>query len=210
MTSSDVLINQIDAILPQTQCTQCGYDGCLPYARAIAEGATDINRCPPGGQDGADRIARLLGRAPVALDTTRGLTGPLRVAVIDETHCIGCTLCIQACPVDAIVGASKLMHTVIADQCTGCDLCVPPCPVDCITMMPAGRDWTGDDATTARRNHQRRQARIAGRHTEAQPLAARTLSTTAELASAAHDDEQARQDRIAQAMARARARRKTP
>src|SRR5699024_1658024 len=127
------------ALLPQTQCTQCGYDGCRPYAQAIADGQAAINRCPPGGQAGVEKLAALLGQPVIPLDTERGLPGPLQVAVIDEAHCIGCTLCIQACPVDAIVGANKLMHTVLPDVCTGCELCVAPCPVDCIDMRDAGR-----------------------------------------------------------------------
>ena len=126
----------IDALLPQTQCTQCGYDGCRPYAEAIAAGEADINQCPPGGDEGVERLAALLGREPKPLNPANGLYRAPQVAVIDEATCIGCTKCIQACPVDAIVGASKLMHTVIADWCTGCELCIPPCPVDCIALEP--------------------------------------------------------------------------
>jgi electron transport complex protein RnfB len=138
------LVPRIDALLPQTQCAQCGYPGCAPYARAIARGEADINRCPPGGDATIRALARLLGRAPRPLDPARGAHKPRAVAFIDEATCIGCTLCIQACPVDAIVGAAKLMHTVIAAECTGCELCVPPCPVDCIEMRPAtgeGMPW---------------------------------------------------------------------
>lgn len=129
-------VERIDAVLPQTQCRQCGYAGCHPYAQAIAAGAADINRCPPGGDAAIEALARLLGRAAKPLDTACGTTKPPAVALIDETWCIGCTLCIQACPVDAIAGAAKLMHTVIAAECTGCELCIPPCPVDCISMQP--------------------------------------------------------------------------
>lgn len=129
------LAGSIDALLPQTQCTKCGFSGCRPYAEAIAAGEADINRCPPGGDVGIARLAVLLGRQPPPLDTSRGAPGVALVAVIDEAPCIGCTLCIQACPVDAIVGSAKRMHTVMAEQCSGCELCVPPCPVDCIAMV---------------------------------------------------------------------------
>lgn len=134
---TDPVVDQIDALLPQTQCGQCGYPGCRPYAEAIASGAAEINQCPPGGEAGIRALAELLGREPVALDPERGVEKPLELAVIDEARCIGCTLCIQACPVDAILGASKQMHTVIAKECTGCALCLPPCPVDCIVMVAA-------------------------------------------------------------------------
>lgn len=131
----DPVVEQIDALLPQTQCAQCGYPGCRPYAEAIASGEADINQCPPGGEAGIRALADLLGREPKPLNPENGAEQPRRVAVIDEPECIGCTLCIQACPVDAIVGASKQMHTVIEEACTGCDLCLPPCPVDCIDMV---------------------------------------------------------------------------
>ncbi|HUP98126.1 MAG TPA: electron transport complex subunit RsxB [Usitatibacter sp.] len=130
------LAQRIDALLPQTQCTQCGYDGCRPYAEAIARGVADINQCPPGGDAAVGRLAALLGREPKPLNPENGLYRAPQVAVIEEPACIGCTKCIQACPVDAIVGASKLMHTVIASWCTGCELCIPPCPVDCIALVP--------------------------------------------------------------------------
>ncbi|MCW5625353.1 MAG: electron transport complex subunit RsxB [Burkholderiales bacterium] len=126
----------IDALLPQTQCTQCGYAGCRPYAEAIAAGEASINRCPPGGAAGIVRLAQLLAQPPVPLDPECGAEGPVRLALIDEARCIGCTLCIQACPVDAIVGSAKRMHTVLLDACTGCELCVAPCPVDCIDLIP--------------------------------------------------------------------------
>jgi H+/Na+-translocating ferredoxin:NAD+ oxidoreductase subunit B len=135
--SFDALAARIDAALPQTQCRRCGYPACLPYAEAIARGEAAINRCPPGGMEGVRTLARITGRPVLALDPGCGAETPPRVAFIDEAACIGCTKCIQACPVDAIVGASKLMHTVIADLCTGCELCLPPCPVDCIAMLPA-------------------------------------------------------------------------
>jgi electron transport complex protein RnfB len=133
----DPMVDKIDAVLPQTQCGQCSYPGCRPYAEAIAKGEADINQCPPGGEAGIRALAELLGVEPKPLSAEHGVEKPEKtVAVIDENTCIGCTLCIQACPVDAILGAAKQMHTVIAKECTGCDLCVAPCPVDCITMVP--------------------------------------------------------------------------
>jgi electron transport complex protein RnfB len=132
----DPLVDKIDALLPQTQCGQCGFPGCRPYAMAIAKGEADINQCPPGGEATIRALADLLDRDPKPLNPEHGQIKPKMVAVIDERRCIGCTLCIQACPVDAIVGAPKQMHTVVAQECTGCDLCVAPCPVDCIEMVP--------------------------------------------------------------------------
>jgi electron transport complex protein RnfB len=139
----DPVVDQIDALLPQTQCGQCDYPGCRPYAEAIADGEADINQCPPGGQPGIVALAELLGREPKPLNESHGEESIKTVVIIDEKICIGCTLCIQACPVDAIVGATKQMHTIIKDECTGCDLCIPPCPVECIYVIP--RD-TGLDA----------------------------------------------------------------
>ncbi|MCC6206975.1 MAG: electron transport complex subunit RsxB [Gammaproteobacteria bacterium] len=132
----DPLVDRIDALLPQTQCGQCGFPGCRPYAEAIAGGNADINQCPPGGEATIMALADLLDRDPKPLNPENGQEKSKTVAIIDEMRCIGCTLCIQACPVDAIVGAAKHMHTVIAEECTGCNLCVPPCPVDCIDMAP--------------------------------------------------------------------------
>ncbi|MDC9715361.1 MAG: electron transport complex subunit RsxB [Gammaproteobacteria bacterium] len=126
------LVDQIDAILPQTQCGQCDFPGCRPYAQAIASGEAQINQCPPGGQEGADALAELLGVETLPLNEEHGETKIEHVVIVDENLCIGCTLCIQACPVDAFVGASKVMTSVIEDECTGCDLCIPVCPVDCI------------------------------------------------------------------------------
>lgn len=128
------MVEKINALLPQTQCGQCNYPGCRPYAEAIANGEAEINLCPPGGQEGVDALAELLGVETLELSAESTISEVPTVAFIDENNCIGCTLCIKACPVDAIVGASKLMTTVIASECTGCELCLPPCPVDCITM----------------------------------------------------------------------------
>ena len=140
----DPIVDQIDAILPQTQCGQCGFAGCRPYAGAIAAGEADINQCPPGGEATINALADLLGLDPKPLNEEHGEHAEKTVAIIDEQVCIGCTLCIQACPVDAILGAAKQMHTVIESECTGCELCVAPCPVDCIDMVPVKkdiRDW---------------------------------------------------------------------
>lgn len=131
----DPIIEKIDSILPQTQCGQCGYPGCKPYATAIASGEADINQCPPGGDDGIHKLADLLGVDYKPLNEEHGVPKPKSVAIIDEKTCIGCTLCIQACPVDAILGSAKHMHTIIEKECTGCELCLPPCPVDCIEMV---------------------------------------------------------------------------
>ncbi|WP_456405670.1 electron transport complex subunit RsxB [Thiolapillus sp.] len=132
----DPLVDKIDAVLPQTQCGQCGYAGCRPYAEAIAAGEAEINLCPPGGEAGMLALADLLGKEPVPMEDAAAANKVKAVARIREEECIGCTLCIQACPVDAIVGAAKQMHTVIEEQCTGCELCLPPCPVECIDMVP--------------------------------------------------------------------------
>jgi Na+-translocating ferredoxin:NAD+ oxidoreductase subunit B len=133
----DPVVDKIDALLPQTQCGQCGYAGCRPYAEAIASGEADINQCVPGGDAGIQALADLLDRDPKPLNAEHGTVKEEKTVVhIDEQVCIGCTLCIQACPVDAIVGAAKHMHTVLTDECTGCDLCIPVCPVDCIHQVP--------------------------------------------------------------------------
>ena len=132
----DPLVDKIDATLPQTQCGQCGFPGCKAYAQAIAKGEAEINQCPPGGEEGIRKLADLLGKEFNPFSAEHGVEKPKQVAIIDENACIGCTLCTQACPVDAIVGAAKQMHTIVAPLCTGCELCVSPCPVDCITMVP--------------------------------------------------------------------------
>lgn len=132
--SSDPLVEQVNELLPQTQCAQCGYPGCRPYAAAIVNDRAPINRCPPGGRETVERLARLLDREAAPLETTASAAPPGTVAVIDESACIGCTWCREACPVDAITGARHYLHTVIASECTGCGLCLPRCPVDCITL----------------------------------------------------------------------------
>ena len=193
----------IDSVLPQTQCRQCGFAGCRPYAEAIATGRAEINQCPPGGDEGIARIAALVGRPPLPLDTTHGLPKPFSVALIDEAACIGCTLCIQACPVDAIVGGARRMHDVVADLCSGCELCLPPCPVDCITMVPADVAWDDARATAARRRHDARALRLTRLDVRDRrlPAVAQSLprSTDAAAASAAR-----RQATVAAAIERAR------
>lgn len=146
-----LLVERIDALLPQTQCGQCRFPGCRPYAAAIASGTADIDQCPPGGDATVRALAQLLGREPRPVDPQFGSSKPRRVAVIDESRCIGCALCLPACPVDAIIGAPRVVHTVIEAQCTGCELCLPPCPVDCIVLRAPGADGpprrgTGSDS----------------------------------------------------------------
>ncbi len=156
------LADQIDALLAQTQCTKCGYDACRPYAEAVAASEAAHNRCVPGGVAGIERLSSLLDRAPLPLDPDCGTEAPRRVAWIDPQACIGCTKCIAACPVDAIIGAQKRMHTVIEARCTGCDLCLPPCPVDCIEMRTAtDAAWTDAHAAGARAHYHARRARLA-------------------------------------------------
>ena len=160
------LAARLNAALPQTQCTRCGYPDCHRYAQAIADGQADINQCPPGGQVGVERLAALTGRPVIPLNPTHGEEKPRAVAIIDENWCIGCTLCMKACPVDCIVGATKRMHTVMEADCTGCELCVPACPVDCIRMEPVTDSRTGWDAWSpaqadaARQRYAFRQMRV--------------------------------------------------
>jgi Na+-translocating ferredoxin:NAD+ oxidoreductase subunit B len=157
--SAPSLADRIDAALPQTQCTRCGYPDCRAYADAVASGEANINQCPPGGAEGVARLAAITGRGVVALNPANGAEGPRKLMFIDEDWCIGCTLCIKACPVDCIVGAAKVMHTIIEDLCTGCELCLPACPVDCIAVVDAtpGRSgwdaWSDDDADRARTSY---------------------------------------------------------
>ena len=201
---SKTLADRIEDLLPQTQCTKCGYPACRPYAEAIAAGNASYNQCPPGGAEGIARIAELLGKPVIPINPVHGLERERPVAVIDESACIGCTLCIQACPVDAIVGAAKQMHTVIASLCTGCDLCVPPCPVDCIDMQAATPDrtgwaaWSQADADAARARHDARTSRLQREKQENDArLAAKALAKLAEVdaSNAQTDAERAEKER---------------
>jgi len=183
------LAEALDAALPQTQCTRCGFPDCRAYAQAMAGGEADINRCPPGGTEGIVRLARITGLAVRPLDPGRGSVQPRALAVIDEAWCIGCTLCIKACPVDCIVGASKWMHTVIDDLCTGCELCVPACPVDCIAMLPVTaprtgwQAWSQPQADNARERYTFHRLRVERERQENdERLAARAANKLAELA----------------------------
>jgi len=207
----DARIEAIDALLPQTQCTQCGHGGCLPYATAIVRDAAPIDRCPPGGAAGIALLAAATGRPVVPLDPACGVERPRRIARIVADLCIGCTKCIQACPVDAIAGATKRLHAVIPELCTGCDLCVAPCPVDCIEMVepPAGlAGWTRADANAARLRHRRRARRLerVARETR-ERLAGEAQAKLAALEAGPQDAAVARKRAIVEAaIARARAR----
>ena len=183
------LADRLDAALPQTQCTRCGYPDCRGYADAMAAGEADINRCPPGGAEGILRLAAISGRPVLPLDAGRGVEGPRQLAVIDEAWCIGCTLCIKACPVDCIVGASKLMHTVIDPLCTGCELCIPVCPVDCISLVPVTGErtgwqaWSAAQAEEARDRYAFHRERLArDRHENDERMAAKARDKLADLA----------------------------
>lgn len=195
-------VRSIDALLPQTQCRRCGHDGCAPYAEAIAAGDA-INRCPPGGDAVIAALSTLTGRPVAPLDRTHGEHMPFTIARIDEAWCIGCTLCIDACPVDAIVGAAKRMHTVLPALCTGCELCLPPCPVDCIDMNSAPRAWSPADARAAGERFAARNARknLAQGRSHEVAGARRAVSEAPPQPSKA--------DVVAAAIARARARRAT-
>ncbi|MDG5977919.1 hypothetical protein H010_21886 [Hydrogenophaga taeniospiralis CCUG 15921] len=166
------LARRIDAALPQTQCTRCGYPDCARYAQAIADGEAGINQCPPGGVEGVARLAAITGKPAQPLSPANGVEGPLTVAVIDEDWCIGCTLCIKACPTDAIVGSNKLMHTVIEPYCTGCELCIPVCPVDCISLEIVSGErtgwqaWSPAQATLARKRYEERAVRLVREQAE--------------------------------------------
>ncbi len=211
----EALEQRINDALPQTQCTQCGFDGCAPYAHAIAFHNEPINQCPPGGATGIAQLAHITGRSIIPLNPKHGIEQPLRVAYIIEDQCIGCTKCIQACPVDAIVGAAKLMHTVIAERCNGCELCVPPCPVDCIQMPPAADpDWTRERAHASRTQYQFRNQRLKREKIERderrhQKLEHKHADFTAEHppTQIENDDIERKRASIEAALARARARR---
>ncbi|MET0255518.1 MAG: RnfABCDGE type electron transport complex subunit B [Luteibacter sp.] len=195
------LADRIDTLLPQTQCEQCGFHGCRPYAEAIAADEAGIDRCPPGGTAGIARLAALLDRPVVPLDPAHGVEKPRTLASIVEADCIGCTKCIQVCPVDAILGASKVMHTVVSDLCTGCELCVPACPVDCIRLdpMPLAQADDRAHADAARARFQRREARLAHERAERdRQLAASKADVAAPAA----------RNAVLEALARARARKK--
>ncbi len=185
------LVQRLNEALPQTQCTRCGFPDCRSYAEAMAAGEADINRCPPGGAEGIIRLSAITGRKVAPLDPERGREGPRALAVIDEDWCIGCTLCIKACPVDCIVGASKLMHTVIEPLCTGCELCVPVCPVDCIAMVPMTGErtgwaaWSAREAEEARERYAFHQMRVARERRENdERLAAKAAQKLADLEAA--------------------------
>lgn len=212
------LADALDAALPQTQCTRCGYPDCRRYAEAMAAGEADINRCPPGGAEGIARLAAITGRPAKPLDPERGSEGPRTRAVIDEAWCIGCTLCIKACPVDCIVGASKRMHTVIAEQCTGCELCIPACPVDCIALVnvtgtrSGWAAWSAADADAARARYAFRGARLErDRRDNDERLAAKAQAKLDDLAAASAITDPAMLERkravVEAALARARAKR---
>jgi Na+-translocating ferredoxin:NAD+ oxidoreductase subunit B len=212
------LAARLHAALPQTQCTRCGYPDCESYARAMAQGEAEINRCPPGGAEGILRLATLTGRPPLPLDPANGVEGPRTVAVIDEAWCIGCTLCLKACPTDAILGVHKRMHTVIEPYCTGCELCVPVCPVDCISLENVTGDrtgwqaWSSEQAEMALDRYEARKQRLAREAAEHdERLERKAEAKLADLPAHTHGAEGAEADRkraiIEAALARARARR---
>jgi electron transport complex protein RnfB len=203
-----LLVERINALLPQTQCTRCGFPACRPYAEAIALGEADIDRCPPGGSDGVTAIATLLNLPTKALDPNYGIESAPTIAVIDEDVCIGCTKCIQACPVDAIIGAAKRMHTVITAECTGCELCIPPCPVDCISMTPIASEPLARDAVLTRAAHARSRYETRQRRLQ-QKAEADTLRVKAENTATKEAAAQApiTRNAVLEAIARGKARR---
>ena len=207
--SAATLVEAVLDALPQTQCTRCGYADCRAYAHAIVDEGAAINRCPPGGREGVERLARISGRPALALDPTCGSEGPRALAVVDEAWCIGCTLCLAACPVDAIVGAAKRMHTVIDALCTGCELCIPVCPVDCISLVAVTGERTGWKAWSAAQADEAR-GRYARHATRIGPSVASDVEieddaeATAPIASAAPTA--SKRDTIAAALAAARTR----
>lgn len=205
MNTAPDLADKLDAALPQTQCTRCGYPDCRAYAQAMAEGTAEINQCPPGGAEGIVRLARLTGRPALPLNPDNGQEGPRQLALIDEAWCIGCTLCLDACPVDAIVGGPKRMHTVVDAQCTGCELCIPVCPVDCISLVNASgaltgwQAWGEVQAQEARERYAFHALRLQREQRErSERLAARARSQ------AGDDAVDAKRSAVAAAIARAR------
>ena len=190
------LASRIEAVLPQTQCTRCGYPDCAQYAQAVAASQAGTNQCPPGGAEGVKRIAALVGQAPASLNPDCGAETPRVLAVIDEEWCIGCTLCLDACPTDAILGANKRMHTVVAEHCTGCGLCLPVCPVDCIALVNASGTRTGWDAWSAEQagNASARYTRHRDRFLTSMPLSVSSGPANSE----------DKKDKVAAALARAR------
>jgi electron transport complex protein RnfB len=216
---AQTLADAIDAALPQTQCQRCGYPDCRGYAQAIAAGEAGINQCPPGGEQGIERLARITGRPVIALNPANGHEGPRQLAIIDEAWCIGCTLCIKACPVDCIVGAPKQMHTVIESECTGCELCIPACPVDCISLVNAsgaatGWDaWSDEQAQLARERYAFHRLRVErDKRENDERLAAKAEAKLADFAAASKitdaDELQRKRAVVEAALARARARAK--
>jgi len=215
------LARRIDAALPQTQCKRCSYPDCASYAQAIAAGEAGINQCPPGGAEGIERLAAITGQPAQPLDTHFGIEGPVTVAVIDEDWCIGCTLCIAACPTDAIVGIAKRMHTVVEPYCTGCELCLPVCPVDCISLdivsgeRTGWQAWTAGQAQQGRTRYNERQARLLREQQENEArLEAKARAKLADLAAHSKITDEAVLDKkravIEAALARSRARRENP
>jgi Na+-translocating ferredoxin:NAD+ oxidoreductase subunit B len=214
------LAARLHAALPQTQCTRCGFPDCAGYARALADGEAEINQCPPGGAEGIERLAAITGRPPLPLNPANGAERPRTVAVIDEAWCIGCTLCIKACPTDAILGSNKLMHTVMEPYCTGCELCVPVCPVDCISLenvtgeRSGWQAWSAAQAAQALQRYQARQARLGREESERTvQLEANAVEKPAVRPAQTHGAQGANADRkramIEAALARARERGKS-
>lgn len=215
------LVQKISNALPQTQCTRCGYPDCLGYAQAIASGKALINQCPPGGSAGIEKLAEITGQSFVPLNPEHGTEGPHVIVWIDESWCIGCTLCIKACPVDAILGSNKRMHTVLEESCTGCELCVPVCPVDCICIEPidvitfpqktVGQTWSHEQASNARKRYEFRKERLRQEASDRQKkLDAQAIAKSADLETHSHLTDSGALDKkramIEEAVARAKSR----